>query len=234
MARPKRRSRQLTLAEAVKPTGRGGARPGAGRPKGRKTVSHDARPQFASRYPQHVTWRIVEGVSSLRRGYLIETIRAAIWRSHKDSFRVVEFSIQGNHVHFLTEAADKRSLARGLQGLARRLAPLLNRKLRRRGKLFATRYHARVLKTPREVHRALRYVLLNARRHAAERGVRLDRGWVDPYSSGPWFTGWAGPLRGEARALAGTPRPTAEPQTSLLAVGWKDHWGAIAIDDIPG
>ena len=45
----------------------------------------------------------------------------------------------------------------------------------RRGSVFADRYHDRVLKTPREVRNALRYVLGNGRKHAAEgREVLVD------------------------------------------------------------
>ena len=81
---------------------------------------------------------------------------------------------------------------------------------------------------------ALRYVLLNARRHAAATGEKLDRTWVDPYSSGAWFTGWDGRFYGEARALAQQRKPTADARTWLLAVGWKEHWGPIRVDDVPG
>ncbi len=55
----------------------------------------------------------------------------------------------------------------------------------------------RLLKTPREAHAALRYLLLNARRHAAARTkiagkVRtLTRNvHLDPASSALWFDGW--------------------------------------------
>ncbi len=69
---------QLTLDQARKPEGHGGWRPGAGRPRGRKTVSHDAREAFAARYPLHVTWRIREGVRSLRREAVLEVVRAKL------------------------------------------------------------------------------------------------------------------------------------------------------------
>jgi len=53
--------------------------------------------------------------------------------------------------------------------------------LKRRGKLFAHRYHSRYLKTPREVRNVLRYVLLNRKHHAAEK--KFSKSWIDPYSS---------------------------------------------------
>ena len=59
----------------------------------------------------------------------------------------------------------------GMQGLAIRIARGLNRLWGRKGKVFADRYHDRVLRTPREVRNALAYVLNNARRHAVRCGV---------------------------------------------------------------
>ena len=234
MARSKRLPIQLTLDHARKPKGIGGWRPGAGRPRGRKTISHDARPEFAARYPQHVTWRLVDGVGSLRRDHLMTLIRPVIRESHKPTFRVVEFSIQGNHMHFLVEASGKAALAHGLQGLGRRLVRRLNARFGRTGKLVATRYHARVLKTPREVRNALRYVLLNARHHAAQRNRKLDRYWIDPCSSGAWFAGWTRAVYGEARALSRSPKPNADATTWLLTMGWRKRWGPLAYDEVPG
>ena len=55
----------------------------------------------------------------------------------------------GNHIHLIVEQADAGALATGMQGLEVSLARRLNF-FERRGALFADRYHARVLKTPRE------------------------------------------------------------------------------------
>ena len=79
---------QLSLDRAIKYTGRGGRR--AGRPRGRKKVSHDKRPTFASRYPQHVTLRAIEGAPNLARGYLMGPIRKAIRRGDKVVEKIVE------------------------------------------------------------------------------------------------------------------------------------------------
>ena len=68
----------MSLDQARTPTGPGGWRPGAGRPRGRKTVSHDARERFAARYPLHVTLRVVAGVRSLRRDDVMEIMRGVI------------------------------------------------------------------------------------------------------------------------------------------------------------
>jgi hypothetical protein len=62
---------------------------------------------------------------------------------------------------------------------------------------MADRYHARVLKTPREVRNVLAYVLLNRRRHG-----RTAQVYWDLASSGVVFDGWRDRSRGDPRAVA--------------------------------
>jgi REP element-mobilizing transposase RayT len=235
--RPKRPV-QLTLDQARRPTGHGGWRPGAGRPRSRTTCSHAARPAFAKALPLHVTLRVVGGLRSLRRERVVQAVREAIAdHGDRDDFRVVHFNVLGNHLHFLVEAASARALARGMQGLNVRLVRRINAVLGRTGTLLAERYHSRPLGSPREVRNALRYVLLNGRHHAAERGQVLARGWVDPYSSALWFDGWNATIRTDApwlRPLAKAGCPTAAPHTWLLKVGWRRGGGPIAVDEVPG
>ena len=227
MTRRKRHRRpiQLTLDQARRPTGRGGWRPGAGRPRGPTTHAHARRP-------------IIGGLPSLRRERVVRVVRAAIAAGgHRDDFRVVHFNVLGNHLHLLGEATGQPALARGMQGLGVQLARSINTLFERVGRLFAQRYHARALRTPREVRSALRYVLLNGRHHAAERGQVLARGWIDPFSSALWFDGWREAIRTDApwlRALQRIQCPTASAATWLLKGGWRRGGGPIAVDDIPG
>ena len=246
---------QLSLDEARKPEGRhGGWRPGAGRKKKPGAISHDTRSDEPARFPQHVTLRVASGVPSLARAGVMKIIRAAIAASHKPlrnalhpptraranpshsrgGFRIVEFNVLGNHLHLLVEADGKRALASGLTGFETRVARRINALLGRRGTLFPDRYHARALKTPREVRNAIRYVLLNRKHHAVEQ--RCTRTWIDPCSSAAWFTGWAHPVRADEpwkRELLALPQPTARPETWLLATGWKRH-GLLRFDERPG
>lgn len=228
-----KKHQQLTLDRARKEIGRGGWRRCAGRKKKPGAVSHDARPELRAYHPQHVTVRLVDGAPNLARGYLMKIIRKVIAASHKDGFSIIEFNVLGNHLHLIIEAASNEALARGMQGLEVRLAKRLNCALKRRGKLFAHRYHARSLRTPREAFNALRYVLLNRKHHGAEK--RFSKYWVDPYSSAPWFTGWAKPISEHAwmvQDLVGTPAPTKPPTVWLLTTGWKKH-GLLRFEDTP-
>jgi REP element-mobilizing transposase RayT len=110
---------------------------------------------------------VQRGVPSLREHSLFVEVRKALAAAkHQFGFALVHFSVQRDHLHLIAEANDRRALSQGIQGLSIRLALAVNRHLDRKGRLFADRYHARALKTPREVRFALRYVLLNVHKHA--------------------------------------------------------------------
>ena len=168
--------------------GRGGKRAGAGRPRklpGR--VPHAPRARLSRHRPVHVTLRLRSGLPRLRRRDEYRALRRAFdGGRERFGFRLIQYSVQADHLHLIAEADGERSLARGIQGLSVRIARALNRLWRRRGKLFLERYHAHVLRTPLEVRRALVYVLQNARKH----GGWLVRGAPDPYSSAGSFDGW--------------------------------------------
>jgi putative transposase len=184
-------------------------------------VPHCEREELSARHPVHVTVRLRAGLPSLRR----DAARAAIERSFRAAqervgFRLAEYSLQTNHVHLIAEASDKNALSRGMQGLLVRVARALNRLWAREGSVFSDRYHARQLRTPREVRTALVCVIQNARHH----GLRILG--IDPFSSGRWFDGWNRKL---TLALGS---PGARAMTWLLRVGWRRH-GLIGVDETP-
>jgi putative transposase len=51
----------------------------------------------------------------------------------RHGLRIIEFSIQGNHIHLIVEADDSDALSRGMQGLCIRMAKALNRLMDRSG-----------------------------------------------------------------------------------------------------
>ena len=133
-------------------------------------VSRLARPALASRFPVHVTQRVLPEIWNLRSQRVFAVIEAALQahRRHPCSgarVRICAFSIQHNHLHLVAEAVDAQALARGLQGLFIRIARALNHRMRRRGKVFADRYHGHILKSWFEVAHAVRYVRHNALKH---------------------------------------------------------------------
>jgi hypothetical protein len=153
-------------------------------------------------------------------------LREALGRASRSWFRVLHFSVQGDHVHLIVEADGRERLIRGVQGLAVRCARAINRACGRRGRVWDHRYHARALGTPREVRAALVYVLLNFRKHLRSPPA------VDPLSSGPWFEGWARPPPLPTHARHG-PCPTRAPRTWLAALGWRRAGGPTEVREHP-
>lgn len=218
-------SHQLALPRTV---GWGGRRAGAGRKKltgPRRPVPHRARPRHRASEPVHVTLRARTGVPSLRTRALYPAVRNAIANASKDTFAVVHFSVQTDHIHLICESPDRRALSGGLRGLTIRIALAVNRALGRRGQVWGDRYHGRALSSPREVRHALVYVLMNFRKH-----LPASRPGLDPCSSAAWFEGF------RARDRPPAPRdapPISPARTWLATTGWRQH-GLIGLDERPG
>jgi hypothetical protein len=133
----------------------------------------------------------------------------------------VHFSVQSNHLHLVVEAQDEDALSRGMQSLSHRFAHAVHRALGTSGGVFADRYHAHALRSPREVRAALVYVLQNWAKHG-------PGGQFDPRSSAQWFDGWREPPpRGGDSPIVATPR------TWLVTVGWR-RYGLIRPNERPG
>jgi REP element-mobilizing transposase RayT len=213
----------------------GGKRRGAGRKRrgGRRRVAHRRRPRIDRCTPVHVTLRLADDVPSLRNYKRCKVLRRAFREGgRKAGFRVVEFSVQGNHVHLVCEASSNRALSGGMQGFKHRVTRGLNRLCDgRRGTVWADRYHLEVLRSPKQVRAALSYVLNNARRHRI--APSANPSWIDPFSSARYFEGWALAPPGAADRRAGSEAPVAEAESWLLTVGWRRH-GLIRADEVPG
>jgi len=215
------RSLQLSLPE--RPTW-GGRRRGAGRkltPGHRPGVPHRRRALPIPTRPTHVTLRARPGLRSLRAPNVFHSVRAALVLASRANFRIVQFSVQDDHVHLIVEADGASAFVRGIRGLTIRIARGVNCALGRRGAVWGDRFHSRALTTPQAVRHALVYVLMNRRKHQSGDGT------LDPCSSAPWFDGWRSPV---PRPLAPSPVPRA--RTWLANLGWRRH-GLIGPEERP-
>jgi hypothetical protein len=217
----------------------GGRRPGAGRkPKGdRAGVSHRPRVALKARFPVHVTVKLRRGLPPLRRRSVYAALRAAFASGRSGggsaasgAFRLCHYAVLNDHLHFLVEAEDRGSLSRGLQGLLVRIARSINRTLRRSGAVFVDRYHDRILKTPREVRNAIRYVLQNGKKHAAEGQEIAVPQAIDVFTSAPWFDGFREPI--VVHGIATESRPVLPARTWLMEKGWRRH-GLLSVYEMP-
>ncbi|TMA37489.1 MAG: hypothetical protein E6J82_18700 [Deltaproteobacteria bacterium] len=184
----------------------GGARKGAGRKRKspRKNVQHRPRKKFRQG-ALHVTVRVRREVWNLRTHRCFRALKRAFAAGcEKFGYRLVEFSVQGNHIHMIVEAPDVVALGRAMKGLEVRMARSLNKVMSRRGPVFADRYHVHLLRSPREAFHAIRYVLDNWAIH----GAREKQ--IPPEGPDPRCSAWPDDQG---------PRLVAKAQWWLLCVG---------------
>jgi REP element-mobilizing transposase RayT len=215
----------------------------AGRkPKGARAGSrHQKRPVVKPQHPLHVVMRVVSAVGNMRRRSLYRAMRdATITAALREQIRIVHISIQRTHVHMLVEAENKVALARGMQGFQISAARNINTALavgsrRRRGSVFADRYHLEVITSPTRAHHAIRYIVNNWRKHKEDRHGLASTWLVDPFSTGILFPDWK---EREDKALMWPMRDTYDPlivrrpASWLLREGWK-RAGSISVHDVP-
>ena len=170
-------------------------------------MPHRCRPGLTGKHPVHVTVRVRPPVWNLRSRRSFRIVGAALTGVlGRDGFGVTHFSVQGNHIHFIVEAASAAALGAGMKALCVRIARRLNGMMGSKGPVFADRYHLHVLRTPTEVRRALHYVLGNFQSHARRRGEPVSEYMrADPFASGD----------GRHRQLV------TAPSTWLLCTGWS-------------
>ena len=147
---------------------------------------------------------------------LYEAFERAVRTTRREDFRIVEFSVQENHLHLIVEADDNDALARGMKSFSVRANRLYNVALgRKRGRVWGDRYHRRDLASARQVRNALVYCLCNYKKHYR---IKSGAPRIDPCSSARWFEGWIA-----IREHDDGPRPTEPPRTVLLQTAWMRH-----------
>ena len=248
MARTRKKHVQLDLVAVVAKRDkngqlRGGKRKGAGRPKKGERASerHKVRESFRENEPVHITLRAVKAAKPLRGFDIYRAVRNAMVKTYaRARIRITHLSIQGTHIHLIVEAANRLELARGMQGFEIAAAKLINVAIsqragrKRKGTVFPDRYHAVIIRTPRQARAALSYVLNNWRHHDAHTSRETQSWPVDPYSTAPSFRGFSDFDPDAVQLPVEYPRlPVWEPRSWLLKTGWRRH-GLISRLETPG
>jgi len=194
------------------------------RPRRSKKVPHTKRPEIKGAC--HVVLRVMRGLPWLRTPKTYRVLEGALRQANQRAgFKLVQYSVQRDHLHLLIEAEDRRALARGMQGLLISVAKRLNRFWRRkRGSVFADRYFSRLVEGFQKLRTVLGYILNNGRKH----GVWASPTEPDPYSSGRWFQFW-GCRRKFRRPLRAS--PVVEPSEWTLQLATQR---GLQLDDVPG
>lgn len=145
----------------------GGRRLGAGRKRLHSPgVAHRTREKVKSRYPLHINFKVR---LQIRNKQALSLLKRAIINARGQGLRIIHFSLQSNHVHLIVEAADNALLTKGMRSLTITFAKGL-----KKGRIQMERYHLHVLKSLKEAHNAVKYVLLNQQKHSGQKVLKLD------------------------------------------------------------
>ena len=192
----------------------GGRRPGSGRKNRTRRVGHGARKFVTPFAPLHLTFRLKEGLPSLRNPKLQRMFRRYCRRATQLELRIVHYAVLSNHLHIIAEADSNQRVVSGVCSLAGRFGKLIRRHTWRaglgpkRGSVFLGRYHVRHISSARQMRRTLKYVLLNFSRHAK----MIEH--LDPFSS--------------ARSFAYWPELLGDAFTSLIKYQWNEGLGFVS------
>jgi REP element-mobilizing transposase RayT len=222
---------------------RGGKRKGAGRKamKARAGTSHDARPCVDGKQALHVVLRVVPEIGNLRRPEMYRAVQeATVVAALRERIRIIQLSVQATHIHLVLEVDNKQALARGMQGFQISVARNLNTVLgdgrrRRRGRVFADRYHLTVVRSPTQARNVLAYVMNNWRKHREDQSGAASTALVDRFSSGISFPDWR--EREDEPWMWRVPEDhepllVYRPRSWLLREGWK-RAGTISAREVP-
>ncbi len=126
---------------------RGGARPGAGRPKDPNAgAPHVPRPVVNAGDIVHAWWTTRPHVPSLVRRDMAKAIKEALQMGQERlECRIVVFRLRSDRLDILCEADSSDHLSRCLQGMGIRVAKAINRLDGSRGKVFSERFRQEVL-----------------------------------------------------------------------------------------
>lgn len=236
------RRRASACRNESKPKNRnhGGRRAGAGRKRNPKRTPHLARTMHEAEYPVHVIVRVrPEVIQTLRVPSIGKLVKNIVWdqlhpsRIYSQVFRIVQYSIQRHEIHLIAEAKElegattkagkpytaTQALRGGISGFVIAFAHRLNKLCGRgqTGKVWATRYERRDLRTPDAMRTALRTLF----RMAEDRGEVVDETGIDPYSSAVAFSYFENAPWGPDYDEEEEGWPPAASETALARGGWR-------------
>ncbi len=159
----------------------------------------------------HITLRRLDRLPSFRQQLVGKILLGLLREKNDESFQIVHFSIQTNHLHLVVEANNRAVVRRKMSGFIIAFAKRFNRLLgRRKGKVWDDRYYRRDVKSTRDMRNVLRYVFGNAKKHGL---IPAGAPILDVYSTAWLFTEWDRPV---AHFVGGEHWPRPRPRTELL------------------
>jgi REP element-mobilizing transposase RayT len=129
-------------------------------------VAHSTRERVTRHLPLHINFKLALEKGTLRNKTVLKFLAKAIAKARAKDLRIIQFSLQHNHVHLIVEANNNQTLSKGMRALIISLVMRLNFHWKKSGQRLKQRYHLHVLRTRREVQHACHYVRHNVIKHS--------------------------------------------------------------------
>lgn len=128
-------------------------------------IRHRERLKFKVPSSFHLTIKVKENKADIKNKFLLKALHHAIRRARLKGLRVIHYTLEFNHVHFLIESSHHDELHRGMQALGISFSKAINKYKRKRGTVFKHRYHQRKLTSSTELKKVLHYIFHNGVKH---------------------------------------------------------------------
>ena len=100
--------------------------------RGEDVFTHRKRAKISRHTPSHVNMKYN---ASIRNKEFLRILKRAILNSRRKGLRILHYSVQSNHIHFIIEADNNKLLERGMRSLTVTMVKGINR-----GKVQLQRY----------------------------------------------------------------------------------------------
>lgn len=151
---------------------------GAGRPTIHdRGIRHIARDEIKRLTALHLTIKIKKDKSSLRNKQVLKILHSSIKKARRLGLRILHYTLEYDHVHFLVEADNNEILGKGMQSFGISFSKGINKMKALKGQVFKNRYHFRKLKTSAEIKNVINYIMGNSIKHKNAFSI------VSPYNS---------------------------------------------------
>jgi REP element-mobilizing transposase RayT len=135
-------------------------------------IYHRSRPDLATGKPVHVTIKTNKHiVPNLRNKILYKEIRESFKRARLLGIRIIHFTVQRDHIHFLIESQNIKQLGQSMRALSISLTKRFSRVLNRKIKALKTRYHLHILESLKEIKNVANYIKNNGKKHRVTQNV---------------------------------------------------------------
>jgi REP element-mobilizing transposase RayT len=140
-------------------------------------IRHTERPLITKPTSLHLTVKILRTKANLKNKMVLSILKRSIMNARKMGLRVIHYSLEYDHVHFLIEAENNIIFGKGMQAFGVTFSKALNRLRKIKGAVYKHRYHFRKIAGARQLKNVLNYIFNNGIKHKTAKSL------INPFNS---------------------------------------------------